>query len=114
MSADKSEPTPPSAPAIPDWVWSAMMFGGGIAAVAGALPGLDQGFERAAPLLRTLGTSPLGGWTIQFLVESIFNSLLLIIGEVLNKTTVIGAIVGGVGYFLHTSARARASDGATQ
>ena len=103
MSADKSDSTPPSAPAIPDWVWQLLILGGGGIALMSAFPGLAAGFERAGPLLHKLGTTPMGFWTIQFLVESIFKSLFLIIGEILNKTTVIGAIVCGVGYFLHTS-----------
>ena len=109
MSAENSELTPPRSSAIPDWFWQLVALGGGAVAVMGALGGIDAGFERAAPVLHTLGTKPVGLWTIQFLIESVFGALALILGEILNKVAIIGAIVGGVGYFMHANSKTRAS-----
>jgi len=86
------------------------MLGGAAVAVWGALPGLDAGFQRAAPILGQLGKMPIGLWTLQFLFESIFGALVLIVGEILNKTAVIGAVIFGVGYFMHPDSKARASN----
>jgi len=100
MQANKLETTPPSKPLVPEGISVLLAVGGGIAAVWGAMSGIDPGFQKAGPLLDKLATMPIGLWTIQFLAESISGVILSLLGEVLNKVTVIGGLAALVGYGL--------------
>ena len=100
MQANKLETTPPSRPLVPEGFSVLLLIAGGIAAVWGAMSGLDPGFHRAGPLLDKLTTEPVGLWTIRFLYESISGVILSLLGEVVNKVTVIRGLAALIGYGL--------------
>jgi hypothetical protein len=100
MDVNNAEQAQPSKPMVPEGLSTLLMIGGGLVAAYGAITGLDPGLDQAAPLLHKLGTLPIGLWTIEFLINSVFGVIIGVLSEVLNKFTVIGGITAFVGYAL--------------
>jgi hypothetical protein len=100
MDANNAETTPRSAPVVPEGVAILLWVGGLLVAAYGVVSTLDAGFEHAGPILKRRGTLPIGFWTIEFLVQSVFGVVIAVLEEVVNKYSVVGGIACFIGYIL--------------